>query len=93
MIGAKPLRIRFDKADGFIRVYDGTKHVVLLKPEKYNAVFNRVRYLIGIKNSISYVISYYYTKISVASFDSLPLEKNLTFHKVIILIKTVFHKD
>ena len=26
MIGAKPLRIRFDKIDGSIRVYDGTRY-------------------------------------------------------------------
>ena len=25
LIGAKPLSIRFDKKDGFIRVYDGSK--------------------------------------------------------------------
>ena len=25
LIDAKPLRIRFDKIDGFIRVYDGTR--------------------------------------------------------------------
>ena len=25
LIGVKPLRIRFDKVNGFIRVYDGTK--------------------------------------------------------------------
>ena len=29
MIGAKPLRIRFDKVDGFIRDYDGTEYLVL----------------------------------------------------------------
>ena len=29
LIGAKPLRTRFDKADGFIRVYDGTRYLAL----------------------------------------------------------------
>ena len=29
LICAKPLRIRFDKVDGFIRAYDGTRHLVL----------------------------------------------------------------
>ena len=28
LIGAKPLRIRFDKVDGFIRVYDRTRYLV-----------------------------------------------------------------
>ena len=34
LIGAKPLRIRFDKVDGFIRIYDGTRYLVLFDPEK-----------------------------------------------------------
>ena len=29
LIDAKPLRFRLDKVDGFIRVYDGTKHLLL----------------------------------------------------------------
>ena len=32
--GAKPLRIRFDKLDEFIRVYDETRYLVLFGPEK-----------------------------------------------------------
>ena len=34
LIVAKPLRIMFDKAVGFIRVYDGTRYLVLFGPEK-----------------------------------------------------------
>ena len=34
LIGAKPLRIRFDKVDGFIRIYDGTRYLVLFGPER-----------------------------------------------------------
>ena len=34
-----------------------------------------------------------YPKIKVDSYDYLPLEKTLTFHNVIILIKPVFNKD
>ena len=32
-ISAKPFRIRFDKIDGFIKVYDGRKYFVLFGPE------------------------------------------------------------
>ena len=70
---AKPLRIRFDKVDGFIRVYDGTRYLVLFSPEKYDAIFNRIRYLIGVKSVVTCVISYNYAKIKVNSYDSLPL--------------------
>ena len=34
LIGAKPLRIRFDKVNGFIRIYDGTRCLVLFGDEK-----------------------------------------------------------
>ena len=34
-----------------------------------------------------------YVKIKVDSYDSLPLEKTMTFHNVIILIKSVCNKD
>ena len=55
LIGWKPLRIRFDRVVGLIRVYDG--------------------------------------KIKIDLYDSLPLEKKLTLHNVIILIKSVFNKE
>ena len=29
-MGAKPLCIRLDKIDGFIKIYDGTRYLVLL---------------------------------------------------------------
>ena len=34
LINAKHLHIRFDKIDGFIRVYDGTRYLVLFGSEK-----------------------------------------------------------
>ena len=34
LISAKPLHVRFDKIDGFIRVYDETRYLVLLGSEK-----------------------------------------------------------
>ena len=45
LIAAKPLLIRFDKIDGFIRVYDRTRHLVLFLREKYDFIYNRIRYL------------------------------------------------
>ena len=61
--------------------------------EKYDLICNRIRYLIGVKSGITYVVSHNYAKIKVASNDSLPLEKTLTFHNVIIYIKSVWRKD
>ena len=42
---------------------------------------------------MTYVSSYYYAKFKVDSYDSLPIEKTLTLHNVIIHIKSVLHKD
>ena len=36
LIDAKPLCIRFDKIDAFIRFYDGTRYLVLFGSQKYD---------------------------------------------------------
>ena len=43
------------------------------------------------KSGIVYIISHNYVKSKVDSYDSLPLEKTITFH-VLILMKWVFNK-
>ena len=40
------------------------------------------------KNSITYIISQNYARIKVDSYNSLPLEKTLTFYNTIMLIKS-----
>ena len=59
LIGAKLLHIRFDKIDGFIRVYDESGYLVLFGLEKYEAKYRRTRYLNSQKSSIIYVFSHY----------------------------------
>ena len=41
-MSAKPLRIRFDKIDGFIKVYDVTRYLVLFGPKRYMPVIIRL---------------------------------------------------
>ena len=93
LIGSKPLRIRFDEIDGIIRIYNGTRYLTLFGTKKYDAIYDRIRYLISLKSSITYIFSHYFAKIKVDSYDSLPIEKILTLHNVIILIKSVLNKD
>ena len=38
LIHSKPLHIRFDRRDGFIRVYDGSRYLVLFGSEKYDSI-------------------------------------------------------
>ena len=89
MIDTKPLCIMFNKVERLFRVYDGTRSLVLFVPEKYNAIFNRIRYLRGVKSGIIYVFSHCYARIKVDSYDSLALEETLTLHNAIILIKNI----
>ena len=92
LIDPKPLCIRFDQIDEFIRIYDGTRYLTLFGSEEYEAIYNRIRYLISQKSGITYIFSHYFAKIKVDSYDSLPIEKRLTLHNV-IHIKSVLNKD
>ena len=42
LIDSKPLRIRFDKIDGFIIIYDGTRYLILFGSEKHDNIYNRI---------------------------------------------------
>ena len=77
LIGAKPFCIRLDKIDGFIRVYDGSRYLLLFVTKKYD---------------VKYLFSQYYAKIKVDFYYSFPLENTLTL-RVIIHIQAVFNKD
>ena len=92
LFGSKPLRVRFDRINGFIRVYDRIKYFASFISEKYDVICNRIRYFVGQKSCIMYGFSHNYAKIKVISYDSLHLEKMLTLHNVIILIKLVLIK-
>ena len=57
LIGAKSLRIMFEKADGLIRDYDGTKYLILFGLEKYDPNYDRIIYFLRLKSGITYVYS------------------------------------
>ena len=86
LIGAKPLRVRFDFGNGFISVYDTSRYLVLFSTDKYDAIYNNIRYLLSLKNGTTYVISHSYARNAVDSFDSFTLEKPIAFQNVITLI-------
>ena len=91
LIDSKPLRIRFDIINEFIRIYDGTRYLTLFGSEQNDAIYNRIR--LSLKSGITYIFSHYSVKIKVDSYDSLPIEKLLTLHNVIIQMKSVLNKD
>ena len=93
LVSAKPLRVRLNKVYGLIRVYDGTRNLVLFGPEKYDAIYKRIRYFIGQKIGITYAISHNYARLKTYSYNSFPPEKTWALHNVITLIKLVFDND
>ena len=42
-MGVKPLRIRLDEIDGFIKTYDGIRYLVLFRPGWYYEIYNNIR--------------------------------------------------
>ena len=40
-----PLHVRFNKTDEFIKIYNGTRYLVLFGPERYDAIYDRTRYI------------------------------------------------
>ena len=88
-MGPKPLRIRFDEIDGFIKICDGIRYLLFFWYLWYGEIYDRFRYLISEKSSITNSINHNFARIRVDSYNSLPIEKILTFHNVITLIKPV----
>ena len=57
----------FNKVDGFMRDYHGTKYLLSFGPEKYDAIYNRIWYLIRLKSGITYAFSHNSAKIKIDS--------------------------
>ena len=51
LIDPKPLGIRFDIIDGFIRIYDGTRYLTSFDSKIFEAISNKSRYLINLKKT------------------------------------------
>ena len=89
-MGAKPLCIRFDKVDGFIKIYDGTRYLLSFGPK------NMIQFMIEldilqVKKVVLHIVLIIILQESEL-IQVIPIEKTLTFHNVIVLIKSVFNK-
>ena len=73
LIGPKPLLIRFDKIDGFIKIYDETKYLIFLAL-KNMTIFMTALDILRLISHITYLFSHYFAKVD--SGDCLPIEKN-----------------
>ena len=91
-MGSIPLRIRFDKIDGFIKICGGIRCLVSFS-YLHDEISNRIKYLINEKSSITDRINYNFAIIRIDSYNSLTIEKILTFRNVMILIKSVINEN
>ena len=56
-------------------------------------MFDRINDLISEKGDIADSINYSFARIRIDSYNSLPIEKALTVHDVVILIKLVVNEN
>ena len=91
--GAKSLRIRSDKIDGFIKIHDKIRYLILFDYNNCGKICDRIQYLISGKSGITDSINNNFGRIRIDSYNSLTIKKILTFHNVIILIKPVVNKN
>ena len=91
--GEEPLRIRYDEIDGFIKIHNGIRYLVLFDCGWLDKICDRIKYLLSEKNGITDSFNHNFARIRIYSYNSLPIEKILTFHNVIILIKLVVIKN
>ena len=57
------------------------------------SIYHKIRYLISLKSGITYIFAYYFAKIKINSYGSLPVENILTLHNVIIHIINIILGD
>ena len=79
LMGAKPLPIRFNKIDGFIKIYDGIRYLVLFDHGWCDEICDRIKYLRSEKSGITDSINHNFRRIRIDSYDYLPKEKNIDF--------------
>ena len=58
--------------DGFINIYDEIRYLVLFASERYNTIYNRIKYLISEKSGITDSINHNFARIRI---NSLPIKK------------------
>ena len=82
--GAKPLRIRFNETDGFIKTHDKIRHLVLFHYSDCDNICDKIKYLISEQSGITDSINQNFAIIRIDSYDSFPIETILNFYNVII---------
>ena len=85
--------MKFSKTDGFTKNYNGIRYLVLFGYWWYEKIFENIKYLKSDKSDTKDNINHNFARIRIDSYNSLAIEKTLTVHNVIILIKSVVNKN
>ena len=91
-MGANTLQIRYDKIDGFIKIRNKIKYLILFN-EWCDKICDRIKYLINEKSGIADNINHKFTIIRIDSYNSLPIEKikiKISLKIKINLIQNIF---
>ena len=91
--GPKPLHVRLNKINGFMVCGSEFRCLVLFNHGLFDKICDKIKYLISGKSGITERINHNLGKIRIGSYNSLPIDKILTFHNVIILIKSVVNMN
>ena len=75
------------------KICDEIIYLALFGSGLYDEIYNRIRYLMSEKSSITNSINHNFARVKIDSYNSLSLEKKLSFHNVTILIKSVVNKN
>ena len=97
IMGLQSFRIGFDEIDGLIKSYNGIRYLVLFGHLWYDEIYDSIGYkskvLVIMKKGFKNSIDHNFARITIDSYSSLPIEKILTFHNVIILIKSIVNNN
>ena len=89
----KQLQDHYDKMDGFIQIHNEIRCLVLFDCGWFDKICDRIKYFISKKKGITDSINHNFERIRIDSYNSLHIEKTLTFYNVIILIESVVNKN
>ena len=82
-----------DKINGFIKVHNRIRYLVIFGFGWCDEICNNIKHLISEKGGITDSINLNFATIKIDSYDSLPIDKTLAFHIIVILIKPVVNKN
>ena len=66
-----------NKIDDFIKIYDGIRYLVLRDYERYNAIYDRIKYFVSEKSGIINSINHNFERIRI---DSSVVTKNKNYY-------------